>query len=391
MTDASSYDGSDDQRLIRQTIRDLLDREASLERVSEWDEESSYPQDFFARLAELGFTGATFAGDEASAAEGVLQAMIVTEEIGTRGLDFAAGYSLNEFLGMNIRRHGTDEQRDRLLGAVAMGDMRFSIAMTEPAAGSDAAGIRLSAKPDGDGFRLNGQKVFITGGGLDNTLLHVTAITDPDAGRRKGMTVFLVPNDAAGVDARRLKTVGRHILGTCEVFFNDVRVERSQILGQLDDGWNVLGSGLAMERLFACAAYVGAHRQVFELMRDYVNERHQFGQSIGSFQAMSHPIADTYCDYEASRALTYRAGALVAEGKDALQALSVAKLFGSEALQRATQIGMQAMGGYGFMTEYPMQRFWREARVATVTAGTSEIQRTIISRGLGVRGTVGRA
>jgi alkylation response protein AidB-like acyl-CoA dehydrogenase len=257
--------------------------------------------------------------------------------------------------------------------------------MTEPEAGSDAAGIRLSAKADGEGrYILDGQKTFITGGGQPDTVMHVTAVTDPDRGRHKGMTVFLVPNDAPGVECTRLKTIGRHMLGTWEIFFDNVVVEPDQALGPIDGGWSVLESGLAAERLFGCASYVGGHKQVLDLALSYVNDRNHFGRSIGAFQGVSHPIATMYAEYEASRALLYHTADLVEAGTATLQDVSVAKLFCSEAFQRATNAGMQVMGGYGYMYEYSMQRYWREARIVTVVAGTSEIQRTIIGRGLGL-------
>jgi alkylation response protein AidB-like acyl-CoA dehydrogenase len=384
---AGAHAASGERELIREAIRDLVSNEASRERVDEWDEASHYPVEFFRKLAELGYSGMTFGSAGGAEGTGVVEAMVVVEELARRGLDLSAGYSLTEFLGMNIRRHGSPAQQQRYLPASAAGDVRFSIAMTEPDAGSDAAGIRLSATSDGaDRYVLNGQKTFITGGGLPNTLMHVTAVTDAGAGRRKGMTVFLVPNDTPGVRVSRLKTIGRHLLGTWEVFFDDVVVEAEQALGGIDNGWEVLESGLAAERLFGCASYVGAHGEVLDLMSEYVNDRRQFGRSIGSFQAVSHPIANVYSDYEASRALRYRTAGLVESGRATLRDVSVAKLFCSEAFQRATNVGMQLMGGYGYMYEYSMQRYWREARIATVVAGTSEIQRTIISRGLGIGG-----
>lgn len=378
------FDITDEQRALRDSVRALVNGEAPPERVREWDEAGRYPADFFKQLADLGGYGVPLPEEYGGIGSGVVEMVIIGEELGRRGLDLAGGYGITMFLALNILRCGSEEQKRRHLPRVVAGDERYAICMTEPEAGSDAAAIRTSARRDRDGWVLNGQKVFTTGAGIPGTILHVTARTDPSASRHEGMSVFLVPSDAPGVEVRRLRTVGRHILGTNEVFFTDVRVGPDQVLGPVDDGWRVLRSGLELERLFTCAGYVGSARTVLDLLISYVNERKQFGRPIGAFQAVAHPIADMYCDVEAARLLTYQAATLVDRGQPALRAVTAAKLFGSEALQRATNTGMQLMGGAGYMMEYDMQRYWREARSVTVTAGTSQVQRTLLARDLSV-------
>ncbi len=373
-----------DQRALRSAVRDVIDKEAPQELVKEWDERAHYPKEIYDLLAKLGYYGLPLPEEYGGGGQGVTGMVIVAEELARRGLELGAGYGNTIFLAMNILRNGTDAQKQHHLPRAIRGEERYSICMTEPGAGSDAAGIRTSAREQDGGFVINGQKLYTTGAGLPDTILHVTTKTDPDAGRHAGMTMFLVPADTPGVEVRRLRTVGRHMLGTYEVFFDNVRVEREQILGSLNQGWDVLHSNLELERALTCAGFIGALSTVFEMTKNYVNGREQFNRPIGAFQAVAHPIADMYCDLEAARLLTYKAASLLDAGESAFTEVTAAKLFGSEALQRATNTGMQLMGGAGFMMEYDMQRYWREARVATVTAGSSQIQRTVLARAVGV-------
>jgi alkylation response protein AidB-like acyl-CoA dehydrogenase len=375
---------TEDQRLLRDNVRGYLDKTASLDQVARWDEAQSYPAEFFQGLVDQGYLALPLPGAYGGSDAGPVELAIVGEELGRRGLDLASGFGLTAFLALNIARFGTEEQKNRHLPAVLSGRERYAISTTEPDAGSDAAAIRTAARPDGDGWLITGQKVYSSGAAHPGTVLHVTTRTDPDGPKHAGMSVFMVPNDAPGVQIRKLRTVGRHILGTYEVFYDDVRVGPEQLLGRVGDGWSVLGAGLELERLWAAASYTGAAQVVLEMTIDFVNQRSQFGRPIGAFQGVSHPIADVHCQVEAARLLSYQAAEVIARGEPAAREVAVAKLFSSEALQRATQTGMQLMGGAGYMKEYHMERYWREAMSTTVVAGTSQIQRTVIARALGV-------
>ncbi len=371
--------------LVRSSVRGLLERHAPVERIREWDETGTYPADFFRQLADSGFYAMPFRGEFGGADAGPEEMVVVAEELGRAGMDIAAGFGVTVFLGLTIQNHGSDEQRHRLLPELISGDRRMSVSMTEPEAGSDASAIRTVAKQVEHGFVVSGQKVFTTGAGLPNTTLVVTAKVAVSGDERERVSVFLVPADADGVSVRRLNTVGRHILGTYEVFYDDVFVPEEDLLGQPGKGWNVLKQGLVMERLFTCGAYVGSMWSVLEMAIDYVRERKQFGQAIGRFQAVSHPLADGWADFQAGRMLAYAAAKRVALGMDARIDVSADKLFITEAYQRAASHGMQVMGGYGYISEYDMHRFWKDARIATISAGTSEIQREIICKELELR------
>jgi alkylation response protein AidB-like acyl-CoA dehydrogenase len=379
------YDEPEEWGLIRQSVRKILDAEATLDDVRNWDANYQYPEHLFRILADQGYLAMPFEPEWGGASAGPQEMIVVAEELGRRGMDIAAGFGLSVFLGLAIQSHGTVEQKSTLLPEVLAGTKRLSVSITEPNAGSDAAAIVTAANPTEGGYLIRGQKVFTTGAGLPNTTLVMSVKTRSEADGESRVSLFLVPADSPGVTLNRLDTVGRHILGTYEVFLEDVFVPEDALLGPLGSGWSVLRHGLTLERLFTCGAYVGGFETVLDLTIDYVRTRKQFKQTLGEFQAISHPLADSYAALEASRLLTYAAARKVAEGRDARMEVSVAKLFVTETYQRAADHAMQAFGGYGYMQEYDIHRFWKDARIATISAGTSQIQREIISRGLGLR------
>jgi alkylation response protein AidB-like acyl-CoA dehydrogenase len=372
-------------KLIRAAVAKIIETEATPAAVREWEATCSYPARLFEILAEQGFTAMPFRAEHGGADAGPAEMVVVAEELGRRGMDIAAGFGISVFLGLTVQAHGTQEQRDVLLPGVLRAQQRLALSMTEPGAGSDAGAITTTARLEGDDYVISGQKVFTTGASLPNTTLVVSARDRSGASTSRGISLFLVPASAAGVVVNRLDTVGRHILGTNEVFLDNVRVPRTTLLGPAGEGWAVLREGMTLERLFTCGAYVGGFEAVLDMTLDYARQREQFGRSIGEFQAISHPIADMYADLEAARLLTYSAARAVAHGEDARTLVSVAKLFVTESYQRATNHAMQVFGGYGYMNEFDVQRFWKDARIGTVSAGTSQVHREIICRKLGLR------
>jgi alkylation response protein AidB-like acyl-CoA dehydrogenase len=194
-----------------------------------------------------------------------------------------------------------------------------------------------------------------------------------------------VPNDTPGLKIVRLDTLGRHSMGTNELYLDDVRVPAENLVGELHGGWHVLLAGLELERTMTCAAYIGNSQTVVDQALAYAKERKQFGRPIGDFQAIAHMLADMQTAVDASRLLTYRAATLVAAGKPARQEVAMAKLFGSETFVDVANKGMQILGGYSYMMEFPMQRHFRDARITTVTAGTSQMQRQHIAQSMGLR------
>ena len=376
---------TEDQEILRRSVHDFVEKECPREYIRKLDEAKEYPYEIYDKMVSLGWFGLPYPEEYGGSNCGAVEFLIVTEELARYAYDMAAVWGIPVLMGLNLLRNGNEEQKNYYIPRVINGKLRFSISITEPNAGSDAAAVSTEAIPDGDGYILNGQKVFSTGANLRDNVIHIVARTDKTAKKHQGLTLFLVDYRSPGLAIRRLNTLGRHIMGTNEIYIEDVRVPAKNILGELNKGWNVLLSQLELERLFACGLYIGNGRQAVADAIQYAKEREQFGQPIGSFQAIAHMLADMYTEIEAATLLTYRAATMIDEGIPCIKEVSMAKLFGSETLARVTNKGMQILGGYGFMMEYDMQRYFRDSRVATVTAGTSQIQRTIIARQLGLR------
>lgn len=368
-----------EHRLIRSAVREYVTREAPLNRVGEWEATSHYPVEFFEGLRNMGYYGIPFPVSLGGDGLGAVELAIVGEELGRHGLDLGAGYSITVFAALNIVRFGRPDQIRERIAAMLAGRERYAIGITEPDAGSDAAAVRTRATHTGKGFVLSGHKVFATGAGIPGTTIHILARTGPSDGRKEGLSVFLVPNGLPGIKIQRLRTVGRHMLGTYEIYLDDVLVPESNRLGGPGKGWAVVTAGLEIERVFAAAQYAGAAMTALDIAVEYAKRRSQFGRPIGQFQAIGHRLADVKLAIESARLLAYRAASTYDDGESAMLEASMAKLASSEALQQAAEAGMQTLGGYGYTTEYPMERIWREARSATITAGTSEIQRSIIA------------
>jgi alkylation response protein AidB-like acyl-CoA dehydrogenase len=233
---------------------------------------------------------------------------------------------------------------------------------------------------------INGQKVWATGAGAQDNVLNVYVKTDTAVHYRKGMSLFLVPNDTPGLKLRKLDMLGRRCVGTYEIFFDDVRVPATQLIGGENNGWDCVLSGLQIERLTAAAGYVGAGQAVVDLALQYAKDRRQFGRPIGTFQAIAHMLADMQTEIEVARTMIWRAAWMVAnEAPDALKIISMAKLFASEAYVKAANAGMQIFGGNGYNMEFDMQRHFRDSRSTTIAAGTSQIQRNVIAGLLGLK------
>jgi alkylation response protein AidB-like acyl-CoA dehydrogenase len=361
----------------------MLDREAPEEYLQMLDDEQRFPSELYEKWVEMGLLSLPFPERYGGQGGDVMDFTIISEEIGRKGYDIAAAYGAVVFLGMLLVDHGTDEQRERILPELMAGRRRLCISITEPEAGSDVGGITTFARRDGDGFVLDGHKMFCTGAGLPDTTIFMFARTTQEDPR--GVSCFLVPNDAPGLELVRLRTLGRRVLGTYQVHLDNVRVGEQDLVGEVDGAWQILLSGLERERAMACAAYVGNAQTVVDQALAHAREREQFGRPIGDFQAIAHMLADMQTEVDAARLLTYRAAWLTSRGKPARTEVSMAKLFGSEMFARVANQGMQILGGYSYLMDLPMQRHFRDARITTVTAGTSQIQRNQIARGLGLR------
>jgi alkylation response protein AidB-like acyl-CoA dehydrogenase len=294
-------------------------------------------------------------------------------------------YAGSVFCGLNVARKGSEEQKRRWLTKLLSGEIKMSISMSEPEAGSDVGAMRASARRDGGDYVISGQKLWATGAGAKGNVINVYVKTDPKANHRQGMSLFLVDNDTKGVELRKLDMLGRRCTGTYEIFFNDVRVPAERLVGGENKGWECVLSGLQVERITSAAGSVGAAQACTDLALEYSKERKQFGRAIGTNQAIAHMLADMATEVEAARSLVWRAAWMVAGGQDALREISMAKLMASETYVKVANLGMQIFGGYGYSMEFDMQRHYRDARAATIAAGTSQMQRNIIAGLMGLK------
>ena len=376
---------TEEQRLMRESVRKLMDRIATPEYVRRLDREQAYPQELYDAWVKLGLLRIPFAEEYGGLGGSVIDLVIVAEEISRKSADFFMAYAGSVFCGLNVARKGTEEQKRHWLPKLLSGEIKMSISMSEPDAGSDVGAMRSNARRDGDEYVISGQKLWATGAGAKGNVINVYVKTDPKANIRQGMSLFLVDNTAKGLELKKLDMLGRRCTGTYEIFFNDVRVPAERLVGGENRGWDCVLSGLQVERITSAAGNLGAAQACLDLAVEYAKERKQFGRPIGANQAIAHSLADMATEIEAARALTWRAAWMVSSGQDALREISMAKLFSSEAYVKCANLGMQVFGGYGYSMEFDMQRHYRDARSATIAAGTSQIQRNIIAGVMGLK------
>lgn len=377
---------TEEQEQLRDSIRRFMDKECPRARIKQLEEEGRFPYELFDEMARLGWFSLPFPEEYGGTGCGPVEFAIIAEELGRYSIDIAAGLGIPIFCGLNLLHHGTEEQKKYYLPKMIRHEIRFSISITEPNAGSDAAALQTAAVKTEGGFVINGQKVFSSAAGLRNNIICLAARTEKNVAKKHhGISLFLLPADSKGVEVRKMRTLGRHILGTYEVFLTDVFVPEENVLGPVNEGWKVLLSGLEWERLFACANNLGMTETVVNDAAEYAKQREQFGQPIGNFQAIGHMLAEMRMDADISRLLTYRVAHMLEAGMPCQSELAMAKLFSSEAVVKASRQGMQILGGYGFTKDFDMERFFRDSIVVTVTAGTSQIQKNIIARNMGFR------
>ena len=285
---------------------------------------------------------------------------------------------------MNIVRNGIPEQKDYYLPKVINGEIRFSISITEANAGSDAASLAVSAESDGDYFIVNGHKVFATAAYAKNNIICLAVRTNTSLPKHEGISVLLAPNDLPGIKMNLLDTLARRSTGTNELFLDNVKVPKKNLLGKLNGGWEVLTGHLELERTAVAAMNVGNARTAFNEALKYAKQRAQFGKPIGKFQVIKHMLAQMQMEVDAARLLLYRAAAMIDMGIPCRKEVSMAKLYGTETLFKVATQGMQIMGGYGALPEYDMERYFREGKQGTIGAGTTQIQHGIIAKELGL-------
>jgi alkylation response protein AidB-like acyl-CoA dehydrogenase len=375
------FELTEEQRMVRDTTRGYAEKELK-PFASRLDHDGVYPQEQLEKLGAMGLMG-----------------VFVPEQLGGSGLDRVAYVaaleeiskvwaSLGVIMSVNnslvcgpLVRFGTEAQKKRYLPRVASGEWLGCYALTEPSAGSDAGSIQTQAKRAGEDYVLNGSKVFTTNGSRANLAI-VYAVTDPSSGKN-GISAFLVERQTSGYVVDKIEDkLGLNASETAALRFENCRVPRENLLGHEGEGLRIALETLDGGRIGIAAQALGIAQACLEESLSYSQERKQFGEPIANFQAIQWMLADMATEIDAARLLTYRAASLQQQGKNVTREAAMAKLFASESSNRAAYKAVQIFGGYGYIKDFPVERFFRDARVTTLYEGTSEIQRLIIARQL---------
>ncbi len=379
------FEFSEEQRMLRDTVHRMMERMATPEYIRKLDKEQAFPEELYREWVSMGLFKMPFPEEYGGLGGSVIDLVIIAEELSYKSFDLFTAFGGPVFCGLNILRKGSEEQKRHWIPKVLSGEKKFSVSMSEPDAGSDIGAMRTTARRDGNAWIISGQKIWATGAGATNNVINVYVKTDTKAHYRQGMSLFLVDNDAPGVELRKMDMLGRRCTGTYEIFWNDVRVGDDRLIGGENNGWQVVLAGLQVERITSTSGYIGAMQAIVDMALQYAKDRKQFGRPIGSNQVIAHMLADMQTELEAARMLTWRAAWLLSQGKDALKEISMAKLFGSETYAKLANMGMQIFGAYGYNMEFDMQRHFRDARSATIGAGTSQMQRNLIAGLMGLK------
>ena len=379
------FEFTQEQNLLRDSVRRMMERLATPDTIRRLDREQAYPYDLYDAWVETGLLRMPFPEEYGGLGGNPIDMAVIAEELSRSSFDFFTAYGGSVFCGLNIVRKGSEDQKRYWIPKLLSGVVKMSISMSEPDAGSDVGAMRAAARRDGDHWVINGQKLWATGAGARSNVINVYVKTDPKAHYRQGISLFLVDNDTPGLKLSKLEMLGRRCVGTYELFFDDVRVPADRLVGGENRGWECVLSGLQIERLASTAGHCGGAQSVVDLALQYAKDRKQFGRPIGTFQAVAHMLADLQTEVDAARMLMWRAAWMLASGRDALREISMAKLFGSETYVKAANMGMQVLGAYGYNMEFDMQRHFRDARSATIGAGTSQMQRNLIAGLMGLK------
>jgi alkylation response protein AidB-like acyl-CoA dehydrogenase len=375
---------TDEQQDFVAAIRDFCARECGTPEQREkltdgYAEHHNF--DIYRQMAELGWLGLTIPEEHGGSGGTMLDACLFMEE-SSRGLAPIGGYATTLIVAGATNRFGTEGQKNEILGGISRGAVE-AIAMTEPEAGSDVGALSTTAERVNGGYVINGQKVFCSNAHIADHVLVVCRTTKSES-KHEGMTMIWVPREVDGMEIVPIETMGGR--ETNHLYFSDVEAPSESVLGEVDQAWTQLMAGLNVERLILAATMLGIAQRAFDDALAYVKERRQFGRPIGSFQGLQHRLADMATDLEAARLMTRWVATLTDEdpGRMLPREASMVKLHVTEVAKRVALEGMQMMGGYGYSSEYDMERLVRSTLVSTIYGGTSEIQRNIIAKTLGL-------
>ena len=367
--------------LLRESVRGFAQEEIA-PRAADIDRSNEFPMDLWPKMGELGVLGITVEEEYGGAGMGYLEHVIAMEEISRASASIGLSYGAHSNLCVNqIRRNGSEEQKQKYLPKLISGEHVGALAMSEPGAGSDVVSMRLKAEKRGDVYVLNGNKMWITNGPDADTLV-VYAKTDPDAGSH-GITALIVEKGFKGFStAQKLDKFGMRGSNTCELVFDNCEVPAANVMGGENRGVQVLMSGLDYERVVLAGGPLGIMQNCMDVVLPYVHERKQFDQPIGEFQLMQGKLADMYTTMNASRAYVYAVAAACDRGETTRKDAAGAILYSAEKATLLALESIQALGGNGYINDYPTGRLLRDAKLYEIGAGTSEIRRMLIGREL---------
>mgnify|MGYP001788140109 CR=1 FL=1 len=376
------FDFAEHHNLLRQSVRDFARAEVA-PHAKKWDEEERFPKELMPKLAELGLLGIRIPEEYGGSGMDTTSYAICVEEIAKIDGSLALTVASHNGLGTgHILSFGNEAQKKKYLPKAATGEWLAAWALTEPGSGSDSASMSTTAKRSGNGWVINGTKMFITQGGVGSFCV-VLARTNTDVSKQKGITAFIVDHGTPGFSAsKHLKKLGCRSSDTAELTFENVHVEDSQRLGEVDHGFTDTMKILDRGRISIAAMALGLGYGALDMALTYAKDRKQFGKAISEFQAIQWMLADCKTELDAASLLTYRAAWLADEGRPYSREASMAKLFASEASTRACNKALQIHGGYGYTREFAVERHLRDTKICEIGEGTSEVQRMVIAKHL---------
>jgi alkylation response protein AidB-like acyl-CoA dehydrogenase len=375
----AQFDLTDDQRQIAELARQIAQREIA-PHIVQWDREHTFPRQVFTALNGAGIMGILVPEKYGGVDAGYVAYALAVEEIAAVDAGCAVTLSVHSMIASAISRLGNGEQKQQWLPKLANEDVIAAFALTEPDCGSDAAALRSTAKRDGDAYVLNGRKQWCTNGSFSGVMMGMFRTGGRGA---SGVSAFLVPNDAEGFAVEKVtEKLGIHTSNTCDIAFDDARVPTSALFGAEGEGFGSAMNALAGGRIGIGAQAVGILSACLQASVNFAKDRVAFGRAIGAFEGVSFKIAQMATDLDAARMLVYRAAALADAGRPFAVEASKAKLFASTAARKHAAEAVQIHGGYGYTTEFPVERYYRDAKITEIYEGTSEIQQIIIARSL---------
>ncbi len=386
--DWNTFGLTEQQCMIRDSVLDLLQAKLPAEKIRELDRAGEFPFEAYQALADAGWMSLPFQESLGGSGGSYKDLAVLVEAMAYHYASVATAYLTTViYAGQHIALHGSEHLRRNYLPGIMNGSVRMAIALTEPGAGSDAAAITTRAERRGDRSVVHGQKLYITCAHVAHHLVAAVRTApsgDPQFAGHRGISMLLIPTDAPGVTIRPLDTLGRRTTRANEVFFDNVEVPVEQLIGAENKGWSGLMKCLNMERMCLAAAGAGNMQHVIDYARDYATQRVQFGRPITQFQAVAHKFADMRIKAETTRLLTFRVADMLDAGIEPRIETAMAKVVSTDNDFDCANLGMQIMGGAGYMMEHDMQRFFRDSRIGPVGGGANEIQRNIIAQLMGL-------